>query len=158
MTQNLLSRSFTADDLAAFDNALDTLDTLFAGFPEFSADEIRGLNKMGDRSEPFCRQALMVLAQNTDVLPPSFDLTEAQHDLADLDALRPRLHRLQRLTTRADHAETAFGSDVKSASDEGYTLLRVANRSAALDALRDAMLTRLGRNTSAKRGTPPAGV
>ncbi len=33
--------------------------------------------KMGDRSEAFCRETLMVLAQNTHLLPPSFDLAEA---------------------------------------------------------------------------------
>lgn len=96
MTQNLLSRSFTAEDHAAFDNALDTL--------------------------------------------------------------RPRLHRLQRLTNRADHAETAFGSDVKSAADEGYTLLRVANRSAALDALRDAMLPAWAATPAANAARRPPGA
>ena len=36
--------------------------------------------KMGDRSEAFCRETLMV-AQNTRLLPPSFDLADAQNDL-----------------------------------------------------------------------------
>jgi hypothetical protein len=37
---------------------------------------------MGDRSKAFCRETLMVLAQNTHVLPPRFDLADAQNDLA----------------------------------------------------------------------------
>ena len=46
-----------------------------------SPDVRRGLVKMGDKSEAFCRETLMVLAQNTHLLPPSFNL-------AHLDKLR----------------------------------------------------------------------
>jgi len=53
-------------------------------------DVRRGLVKMGDKSEAFCRETLMVLSQNTHLLPPSFDL-------AHLDKLRPRAARLCRL-------------------------------------------------------------
>lgn len=152
MTQNLLSRKITDDELTRLDSALNMLEKLFEGFPEFAAEEIRGLDKMGDRSEPFCRQTLMVLAQNTQVLPPSFNLAEAQNDLANLDALRPRFHRLRQLMSKADGAETAFGSDLKNAAGEGYALLKVSGKGAALEALREAMSARRGRKSGK---TPP---
>ncbi|MGD0650625.1 MAG: hypothetical protein ABSA97_05740 [Verrucomicrobiia bacterium] len=37
-------------------------------------------NVIGDKSEAFCRQRLTVLAQNTGILPPNYNLAEAQAD------------------------------------------------------------------------------
>ncbi|WP_291992836.1 hypothetical protein [Candidatus Accumulibacter sp. ACC003] len=44
---------------------------------------------MGDKSEAFCQQTLMVLAQNKPIIPPELDLAEAERDLYKLDLLRP---------------------------------------------------------------------
>ena len=73
----------------------------------------------------------MVLAQNTHLLPQSFDLADAQNDLAHLDKLRPRTARLRRLLEKSDDGETALGSDVMSAALEGYALLRVSGKGGA---------------------------
>lgn len=54
--------------------------------------DVRGLLEMGDGSEPLCRKVVDVLVENPSVVPASLGLDEA---LADLAALRPRLHRLQ---------------------------------------------------------------
>lgn len=157
MTQNLLSLKFTDEDLAAIDAALAVLEEKFAILPELSADEVRSLAKMGDKSEPFCRQALMVLAQNPQVIPPSFDLPEAQNDLAMLDALRPRFHRLHTLAGKADGGETALGSDVLSACLEGYAFLKVSGKGAGLEALRQSMSARFNRSGRNKSDTPSEG-
>jgi hypothetical protein len=106
--------------------------------------------KMGDRSEAFCRETLMVLAQNPQLLPPSFDLAEAQNDLAHLDKVRPFAARLRRLLEKADDGETALGSDVMSAALEGYATLKVSGRGAGLDALRQGMSARFTRKAKVK--------
>lgn len=67
---------------------------------------------MGDKSEAFCRQSLLLLVTNPQVVPPSLDATEALADPQALDALRPRLDKLRQLTERADDTELALGSDV----------------------------------------------
>ena len=82
MTQNIISLSFTDADLTTIDEALPLLEQKLAALVGLSPDERRGLVKMGDRSEAFCRETLMVLAQNTHLLPPSFDLADAQNDRA----------------------------------------------------------------------------
>jgi hypothetical protein len=64
MSQNLISLNLSEADFAEIDGALGTLETKLAGLLDLNIDERRGLMKMGDKSEAFCRQTLTVLAQN----------------------------------------------------------------------------------------------
>ncbi len=144
--------SFSEAELAEIDGALAVLERHFAPLPELTPDERRQLTKMGDKSEAFCRQTLVVLAQHPEVLPANFDLTEAQNDLKQLDQLRPRLHRLERLQGKGWDADTALGSDIMSACLDGYALLKVTGKGAGLEALRAGMSRRF---TRAGKATPP---
>ena len=148
MTQNLVSLHLTAAEIAAIEAALTTLENAFKLFIELSADDKRGLARMGDKSEAFCRQTLIVLAQNQQMLPPSFDLAEAENDLTSLDQLRPLIARLRQLMAKADDTETALGSDILSAALEGYAFAKIAGKGAGLETLREAM-------TTTRRSAPP---
>lgn len=152
MTQNLMSLALSADDLEAVDGALAVLEARLTGLVALQREDRRGLIKMGDKSEAFCRQTLTILGQNPQVIPPSFDLAEAQADLLAVDVLRPRLARLQRLTERAEDSEMALGSDVMSASLEGYALLKVSGRNQGLEGLRQGLSARFGK--TARRAEP----
>lgn len=139
MSQNLVSLSFPKADVDAIDAALATLEEKLAHLIELSVADRRSLVKMGDKSEAFCRQTLIVLDQNRQILPPTFDLAEATQDLAALDLLRPRFQRLRQLIGKADDTEMALGSDVMSA---------------ALETLREAMSARYSRKPKASADVP----
>lgn len=119
------------------------------GLVALDVDERRSLNRMGAKSEQFCRQTLDVLGQNPQVVPASIGLADAQADLATLDRLRPRLARLQRLAERAQDSEIALGSDIMSLALEGYALLKVAGRNQGLEALRRYLGSRFNRRRQA---------
>lgn len=142
MRQNLLSLELAAADIARLDEVIATLEGIFAPFISLSADQVRGLTKMGDKSELFCRQTVLVLEQNPEILPPSFDLGEVQRDLAALDLLRPRLLRLLELVAKGKDTEIALGSDILSAALEGYALVKLFGKSEGLETLRAAMALR----------------
>ena len=89
MSQNLVSLTFSADDIAAIDAAIATQERKLAPLIELSIDDRRRLAKMGEKSESLCRQTLMLLGQNTQLIPPGYDLAEAQRDLSTLDLLVP---------------------------------------------------------------------
>ena len=93
MTQNLISVQFTPDSLTELDHAIATLEKFIQSLMALDAEDVKGLSKMGEKSEQFCRHALMVLEQNGDILPPTFDLAEMQADMAAYEALRPRALR-----------------------------------------------------------------
>ena len=96
-----------------------------------------------------------MLRQNAGLVPPDFELAELQQDIVTLDTLRPRLQRLRSLTDRADDTELALGSDILSASLDGYALTKVIGQGTGLDTLKAAMKTRLARK-SRKPADPAA--
>lgn len=136
VSQNLISLSFDRPQLDAIDTALTALETACTGLLALQPDDRRNLFKMGDKSEAFCRQALMVLGQNPQIVPPSLGLAEAQADLVALDQLRPRMARLTQLLERMSDSETALGSDIIAAALQGYALLKVAGKNQGLESTR----------------------
>jgi len=143
--KNLVSLSFSAEDLAAMDAALAVIEEKLAGLVSLSTKQVRGLFKMGEKSEVFCRNVPQVLDQNPQVVTPALGLPEANGDLAALDALRPRLRRLKLLTTRGEDTLVALGADVMSAALEGYALLKVSGRASGLEDQRRELGTRFSR-------------
>jgi len=156
MSQNLISLNLTDADYAEIDAALSTLETKLADLLSLPGEMRRGLTKMGDKSEAFCRQTLNVLVQNPQVVPPGLDLAEAQRDLLNLDALRIRTTRLRVLLGRAEDSEMALGSDVMVASLAGYALLKVMGKGSGLEALRKSMSSRFTRPASADKNPAPS--
>jgi len=155
MNQNLVSVSLSSEDLAALDAALSTVDEQLAGLIELSVEQRRNLNKMGDKSEAFCRQALILLTENRQILPPGLDLTEAEQDLRSLDQLRPRFARLRRLVANADDSEMALGSDILNFALDGYAVAKVIGKvigkGAALETMKEAMSARYTRAARARQ-------
>jgi hypothetical protein len=145
MTQNLIDLELSAESLAAIDAALATLETHLTPLLGLDPAARRFLAKMGDKSEAFCRQAVVAFTQNAEVLPRNFDVAAYQRDLAALDALRPRRQRLDRLQELLEDTEMAVGSDLMNASLEGYAVLKVAGKGAGLDGLRQMLSARFGR-------------
>jgi hypothetical protein len=150
--QNLVSLNLTHDDLSTLDSALRSIETILARGVALTPQQRRDLYKMGDKSEAFCRQALMLLTNNPQVVPPSLSVTEALADLQALDALRPRLDKLRQLTERAEDTELALGSDVMGVALEGYALLKVAGKGEALKSARRELSARFAKQ--GKRAEP----
>ncbi len=148
MSQNIISISFDDTALNTIDQALEALEGQLTGLIDLSVEQRRALPKMGDKSEAFCRQTLNVLQQNPQLVPPSLDLAEAQRDLLALDALRSRSSRLRQLMGRVEDTELALGSDVMSASLDGYALLKVLGKGSGLEALRKEMGARFAKKPS----------
>lgn len=145
MPQNLISYQLTSADLAAVDGALKTLEDRLASLIDLTPVQRRTLVKMGDKSEAFARKAVEVLNNNPNLLPGNFDLAELRRDLAGFDQLRSRLMRVARIYERMADSQLALGSDVMSATLEGYAFLKVAGQGEGLDAARKALAVRFSR-------------
>ena len=150
MSQNMISLTLTDAQLQAADAALTQLEAAFTGLIALQGDERIGLNRMGTKSEQFCRQTLNILGLNPQIVPASVKVADAQADLAALDSLRPRLQRLQKLVERAQDSQDALGSDIMSLSLEGYALLKVAGKNQGLEALRKDLSSRFTRSKTAE--------
>lgn len=160
MTQNVLQLNISDADWALIDGALATLEDKFGSkLIDLAIEQRSGLTKMGDKSEAFCRQALITGRQQAAKLPTdtASDLTAEEADLAALDKLRPRLARLRALTEKADDSEMALGSDVMVFALALYGVLKALGAGGGLDELRAQMGARFARGPKApKTPTPPA--
>jgi hypothetical protein len=156
MSQNLISLSLTEADYAEIDNALATLDAKLASLITLETDERRAINKMGEKSEAFCRRTLVTMGENPELIPAGVDLAGALRDMAQLDLMRPRITRLRKLMGRVDDSEMALGSDMMTTALEGYALLKVLGKGSGLDALRREMASRFSRKPSADKSPAEA--
>jgi hypothetical protein len=154
MSQNLISLTLTDNQLAIVDQCLTDIETQLMELIAMNTAQRRGLMRMGDKSETFCRQTVNVLAQNPQIVPRSIKLAEAQADLAALDRLRPRLQRLTRLAERASDTEIALGSDVMNVALQGYALLKVAGKNQGLEGLRKELGTRFAKSARQVEAEP----
>ncbi|MGL4550507.1 MAG: hypothetical protein ACRC33_04920 [Gemmataceae bacterium] len=158
MTQDLITLDVPDADWTAIDAALAVLETkLGAKLLDLTIEQRKRLTKMGDKSEAFCRQALVVGRQNAQSLPPdtAAGLAAEEADLAALDKLRPRLVRLVALTEKADDSEVALGSDVMVFSLTLYGVLKALGAGAGLDGLKAQMGARFARRPRPPEPTPP---
>ncbi|MDR6842409.1 hypothetical protein [Pseudoxanthomonas sacheonensis] len=145
MSQNLIELNLAPETMAAVNTALDTLEANLTGLIALDPLQRRSLAKMGDKSEAFCRHAVVAFSQNPGVLPRNFDLDGFLNDLATLDTLRPMLVRVNRLYERLNDTEMAVGSDLMSNALEGYAVLKVAGKGEGLDGMRKALSARFNR-------------
>ena len=150
MPQNLISLQLAAADLTVIDGALKSLEDKLTSLIDLTPEQRRTVVKMGDKSEAFARKAVEVLGNNPAVLPANFNLPEVRRDLAAFDALRPRLVRLEKLVERMSDTQLALGSDVMTASLEGYAFLKIAGKGEGLDAARKALSARFSRSGGKK--------
>ena len=79
-------------------------------------------------------------------LPPGFDLDELKRDLAAYDALRPRLNRLKSLVAKCGDTQVALGSDVLTASYDGYGLLKLFGKADNVTPLVESMRSGVRRS------------
>lgn len=139
--------SFTDDQAAAIDAALNALEMQFSALVGMPADKRRRLMKMGDKSEAFCRQTLSLLDQNPQLVPPSLAVMEAQQNFETLDWMRPRVQRLLRLGERLSNTDTVVGATIMQTSLQGYALLKVSGRNQGLENLRETLGARFARRS-----------
>jgi hypothetical protein len=86
-----------------------------------------------------------VFGENLAILPANFDLPAYRRDLVLLDALRPRLARLSKLSQRGEDTRMAVSSDLMSNALEGYAVLKVTGKGQGVDDLRKMLATRFAR-------------
>ena len=145
MTQNIATLNLTDAQLTAVDAALTELETQLAGLIALPQAQKRGLRKMGEKSEAFCRKALRVLEQNPQLVPANVLAADAIGDLAAIDKLRPRMVRLARLSERASDTDIALGSDVMTTALQVYGQLKLTGAGEGLEAARRDLGARFGR-------------
>lgn len=157
VAQNLLSITYTDEQMAAAEAAISQLETIFENFLSLTPIERRRINRMGQQSQPFCERTLMLMEQNVKLIPPVLDLAEARRDQKALQQIAPLLNRLERLTERGSDTEAALGSDLMMLCLDGYAALDRGGVGEGLDSLRKELSVRFSRKRRAPNEEEPKG-
>ncbi len=153
MSQNVVSVAFTPDQIASALEATRQIEAALPGLIALPAEASRGMIFMGERSQPFVRRTMRVLADHPTLVPPSLDAAGAQADLLAYDQLVPVLERLQFLTAQVQDTVSALGSDLMSVSLEAYGHIKVSGDDHGLEDLRHQLGSRWNRGR--RPSTPP---
>jgi hypothetical protein len=136
MSQNLVDLQIDTSVLDPLDAAILQMESSLAHLISLTPEQRRGLTKMGEKSEAFCRAALNVAQQHAGIMVRDFDIEGFQRDQQALDLLRPRILRIAHLYQRVTDTEMALGSDLMAAALEVYGVLKVAGKGKGLDEAR----------------------
>lgn len=136
MSQNLVELQIDPANLEQLEIAIIQMENSLVGLISLTPEQRRGLTKMGEKSEAFCRAAVDIAQQHSGIMARDFDLAGFQRDLRALDMLRPRVLRIAHLYQRIVDTEMALGSDLMAASLEVYGVLKVAGKGKGLDEAR----------------------
>lgn len=142
---NLVSISISNEQAVAIDGAMTSLEGNLKDLINLTVDARKKATKMGAKSEIFCRQTLLALQQNPQIVPPSVNVADAVADLAVLDLLRPIFRRLEQLLERATDTEFALGNDLMNVALQGYGHLKVAGKTEGLKSLSKSLGERFAK-------------
>jgi hypothetical protein len=158
MNQDLLNLDISPEDWADIDAAVTVLENkLSSKLIDLSIEQRKTVTKMGNKSEAFCRQTLILARQQVGKLPADFAaaLPGAEADLTARDTLLVRLGRLQSVCEKTDDSEMALGSDVMVYCLETYGVLKAIGVGDGLDELRSQVGTRFKRGPRKKPEPTP---
>ena len=152
----LTSFTVTPDQLVVVDNAIGAIETALPGLFALSAQQRKSMKWMGEKSESFCRQALNIVGQNPQIVPPNVPASQAIANMKALDALRPRLVRLTQLVERISDTDAALGNDIMKVSYSAYRLLKMTGRAEGLESSRKELAVLFSRSRRQQPEATPA--
>lgn len=115
---------------------------------DLTAEDRRTLPKLGDKSRAFVDQGLVLVGQNPEILPRSFDIDEYRRDVALVKQLEPLVLALRQLLGKLEDTFIAVGSDAYSQSLLVYQAAKMAGKNGALEQHLDGLSRRFARKAS----------
>ena len=130
---NRLDVTATAEQLAAIDAAITSVETATQFFVSLAPAERKSMVKLGPKSEDFVRHAMEAGRLNSDIVPSALEIAEMDRDKAIRDAMVFFGQRLDALQWKARDTSMVAGAYLLGASMVIYRALQANGRAAGLD-------------------------
>jgi hypothetical protein len=113
-----------------------------------TAEEIDGLAKLGEKSEPFAGKGIEFAKTNSNLVPSWVNIPEAEKDFAYFEALRPIDILLDQFAKQVASSKIEAGAEVLDAVNDFYKSVQQAHESGVLTAtpIYDEMKKRYAAN------------
>ena len=126
---NQISLTLSTDEIKSINDALTVLESKVPFLIDLTKSEKKALKIMGDRSQPFVEQSLLIVKDNEALAPNFVSVEEMERDLNTWKVLWPTVTRVLALADRFDDTMSALGSDALRAAFDIYAhLSQAANR------------------------------
>lgn len=130
--ENLISTSFTDEELSDIDNALQTIETVLKGKTvSLTPQQRRQYGRVAYEMEVWVNKVDTYMKQRPELVPVYIDKAEHEKDLAAHNLLSPRVERLNVLARLLDDTDLLLGSDIYNNSLSFYRAIREAAKSNA---------------------------
>ncbi|MDR2887918.1 MAG: hypothetical protein LBV26_07970 [Bacteroidales bacterium] len=127
--QNLHYRSIPDEVIEQANLKADEIKALLAPYVlPLTADQRKGMLKMGERSLSFVDKAFELARINPTLRPAFISVDDLGFDLHDVTRLRGTLSRLQQLTDSVDDTMMVSGSEAYNTALTFYTSVKAAAR------------------------------
>jgi hypothetical protein len=151
-----ISAALTAAQVTAINGALNTIRTNLPFLVNLTAEERLALSKMGEIGYNYVTRALDYAQGNAGILPPNFNLTEAQKDLKLVNDIRPIMQQVAQLLEAIDDTMMMAGIEAKDFADKFYALakLQAGTNTPGMDVIVSDLAT-FYEKSSESTPTPP---
>lgn len=150
---NRINATLSNEDKTQVLQLIQEIKTKLPFLLDLSAEELRSLPKMGDKSRAFVTQALTLAEQDDTFLPRSFNVAEMRKDVELTESLLPILTALSSLTELLNDTYTLAGSEAYLAGLVVYQSAKANGKGSALDASLDALGKRFARKSGANNSS-----
>lgn len=93
-----------------------------------TADEISGLAKLGEKSEPFANKGIEYAKNNAPLVPSWVNIAEAEKDFGYFEALRPVDLLLAQFGKQVANSRIEAGAEVLDAVNDFYKSVKAAHQ------------------------------
>ncbi|PZF73896.1 hypothetical protein [Taibaiella soli] len=132
---NLISVSFTPQELDQIDSALSTITKVMEDKAvNLTPDQRQQYGRVRYAMEVWIQKANSYMAQNTQLVPGFVDYEEHKKDLAAHNALNPRIDRMQTVLQMLLDTNLLLGTDLYNNSLAFYRSLKASTQSNAAGA------------------------
>lgn len=155
MNKDIIKGTLSSEQQQAVLQAIADIESKLPFLIDLTAEERRGLLKLGDKSRAFVAQGLLVATQNPGILARNFDIDEYRRDNELYRQLEPIVLAMKQLTKRIDDSFLAVGSDAYSQTLVVYQAAKIAGKDGSLAPHLDTLGRRFARKSpSPNRGNP----
>ena len=152
--QNRIDAALSAADKTEILRLIQQIIAKMPFLVDLSPDEIASLNKMGERGQPFVRDAITLAEQDDSFLPRSFDVAAMRKDVDLLEMLPPIIAAIAQLKELLSDTYLLAGSDAFAAALEVYAAAQRNGTGEALSESLHNMGRRFDRKPKPSKETP----
>jgi len=148
MNTDLVKGELSADQQQTIFGLIGQIQAQLPFLIDLNAEDRRALPKLGDKSQAFVDQGLILANQNSGFLPRNFDLDEYRRDVTLFKQLQPLVMALGQLQGKLEDTLLAAGSDAYTQTLLVYQAAKLAGKDGSLEQHLDSLGRRFARKSS----------